>query len=338
MKKIFICFTLCALYLAGCSNGQIVDDDGTTIIPQKCDILAGQDFPFALEGKNLQGTITWSATKGTVNPTNGPSIIYSAPQEPGPVVITAIVESGNRQNTYNLFCEIISPQTALASESPATILPEDTLEPIATETVAPVLNGLENNCLNSDIWTPYTIITQFPRENNCWNLSSRGISVYNDELLFAVKNASEQSGSLYILLPEVATISFDLIIDEYTTGGNNGNFVVGVGNMEDWLQSGKFIFLRLQEPTAPVYFVYGSSVTLTGENWIQTYTMGSSQKIVFEIKNLILDIYIADKKVGKSITLTPEERQVFWIGYRLPMNSELVATISNLVIDDQNRR
>ncbi len=228
--------------------------------------------------------------------------------------------------------------TLIAIQNTPTVamLPSNTPDtPVSiTETPVPsAINGLENNCISSDFWTPYTVNIQFPRQGNCWDLSSRGITNYKGELLFAVKNASEQSASMYMLLPDSGTISFDIKVDKYVVGGKNGNIAFGLGNNNDWLQAGKFIFLRITEPGLPVYYVYGDSVTRTGETVIESYKLGTSQRITFEVKNLILNIYIGDKQAVPTITLLPNERKVFWIGYRLPQNSEFVATISNLVIE-----
>lgn len=200
-------------------------------------------------------------------------------------------------------------------------------------TEIPKVNGFENNCINSEIWTPYTVNINFPKEGNCWNLSSRGLSAYNRELLISIKT-SEQSGSVFIPLPESGSISLDVRIDKFTVGGQNGNLAVGIGNSVDWLQSGKFLFFRIDDPNSSIQYIYGKSIVNVGETTIGNYKLGTSSKITFEIKGLVLNIYLDNKLVVPSVTLVPSQKEVFWIGYRLPINSELVAFVSNFTIEE----
>lgn len=194
------------------------------------------------------------------------------------------------------------------------------------------MSGFENQCINSEIWTPYTVNAIYPKENNCWNLSSKGMSAYDNNLLFSVIT-SEQSGSIYMPLPDSGTISFKIQVNKFKIGGSNGNLAFGVGNTNEWLQSGKFLFLRVNESDAPIYYVFGNSVVNTGETTINAYKLGTSQKITFEIKGLLLNIYIDNNLVIPSVTLSPSQKEVFWIGYRLPSNSELVASVSDFTLE-----
>lgn len=153
MKKIMLCITVFAFILVGCV-GSDREPDGN-IIPQKCDIMAGQDFPFAIEGKNLQGTVNWSVTKGTVNPQTGPSVVYTAPQEPGPVVITALVKSGNLQNTYTLLCNIVEVKPNVSAETapevvqiPESIVVEDEKENLVVEKTIAITEVMASPCTN----------------------------------------------------------------------------------------------------------------------------------------------------------------------------------------------
>lgn len=202
--------------------------------------------------------------------------------------------------------------------------------PEITET--PKVNGFENSCINSKIWTPYTVNINFPKEGSCWNLSSRGLSAFNRELLISIKT-SEQSGSVYMPLPESGSISLDVQIDKFTVGGKNGNLAIGIGNPVDWLQSGKFLFFRLDDPNSSIQHVYGKSIVNMSEATIGKYELGTPSKITFEIKGLVLNIYLDNKLVVPSVTLAPSQKEVFWIGYRLPTDSELVASISNFTIE-----
>jgi hypothetical protein len=234
--------------------------------------------------------------------------------------------------TTTALIETLTPTTSLSSN--ASLTPPVTPSPNAiAETPLPVaISGFENQCINSEIWTPYTANMKFPKENNCWNLTSKGLSTYKNNLLFSV-NTSEQSGSIYMLLPESGIVSFTIQVDKFKIGGSNGNLVFGIGNVKGWLQSGEFLFLRVPDPGSPVYYVFGNSVTETGKTTIGEYELGTSPKIAFDIKGLLLSIYIDDKLVVPSVTLLPSQKQVLWIGYRLPKDSELVASMSNFTLE-----
>jgi len=49
-----------------------------------------------------------------------------------------------------------------------------------------------------------------------------------------------------------------------------------------------------------------------------------------------LDIYLNGEKVMDPISLSVDEHQLFWIGYRLPQNGLLNTTISNFEITEIN--
>jgi hypothetical protein len=111
--KIFLKLLLCLLlFTAGCAEQP---GPKIIIVPQKCQIEVGEEFPVSLEGSNMPSgaKILWSATKGLVNPTSGVTVIYTAPQELGPVIITASLETDTVKNTTTLMCEIIAPPTNL---------------------------------------------------------------------------------------------------------------------------------------------------------------------------------------------------------------------------------
>ena len=227
-------------------------------------------------------------------------------------------------------------QTAAMSVAVST----NTLIPAITQSPLPIhetplsnpISGFENNCINSNIWTPYTKVTSFSKNGNCWDMVNRGISASDNQLLFAVNNSSEQSGSIYTPLPNSGNVSFSINIEQLKIGEPYGDIVFGLGNSSGWLQSGKFIFLRITKPDAPIYIVYGTDVTRSGERVFDSYDTGTLLNFSFDINGLVLNIYANDDILVDTILLSDLDKQVFWIGYRLPRNSTLLAYISNFSV------
>lgn len=121
MKKIMLAILLVLFSTSSCANKP---EPTILLVPDDCKINAGEDFSISLDGSNLpsDGVITWSATKGTVNPQTGFNVIYTPPQESGPVIITAVLEAGDVKYSKSLKCDI----TAVAPTENVTVVPTDT--------------------------------------------------------------------------------------------------------------------------------------------------------------------------------------------------------------------
>ena len=145
MKKAIGLLVCLAIFINGCAPK---NEPKIIIIPNQCKISSGEEFPISLEGSNMpaSGEITWSATKGDLNPTTGLNVIYTAPQEPGTVIITALLQAGNVKYSTTLICEVIATTSIIASDTPPVATPSSTapvdLSTIAiTEVMAAPCNG-----------------------------------------------------------------------------------------------------------------------------------------------------------------------------------------------------
>jgi len=148
MKKLSILLSCLMLFTSACAKN--TEPPTIIIVPDKCEINAGEEFPISLEGSNMPANveITWSATKGDINPSTGLSVIYTAPQEPGSVIITALLEADNAKYSKTLACEVkaIAPTpeaTPTLAEPMPIATPDDGIITIAiTEVMATPCNGL----------------------------------------------------------------------------------------------------------------------------------------------------------------------------------------------------
>ncbi|MCK6569442.1 MAG: hypothetical protein L6Q45_17315 [Anaerolineales bacterium] len=113
------------------------------------------------------------------------------------------------------------PTETITSVSPTIIVATVENE---TPTFLP-LKDFSTNCISIIDWTPSPESASYKKENDCWDLSDKGIIAQNGELFFAVQNETPQSGSLYTIPPKVGTIEFTVKIDTFTSGDINGNLV-----------------------------------------------------------------------------------------------------------------
>lgn len=233
--------------------------------------------------------------------------------------------------------ETATPTAMVTEETPSATatLSQITLTPSITPLSVSSTSGFENDCINANTWTPYIVNVKFPKIENCWDMTTRGISAHDNKLLFSVNNSSEQSGSIYMSLPKYGTVNFSVQVDQFKINDSYGDLVFGLGNKGSWFQEGKFMLLRVTQPDSPIYLVYGTAVTKSGDKFFDSYEMGSQLNITFEVNDSVLNIFANDAKVMENISLSPLDKQVFWIGYRLPKNAQLIAFVSNFSVAEK---
>lgn len=235
-------------------------------------------------------------------------------------------------NSSEATLTVTPTETLPVSLATSAILPSDT--PVAMETATPTASpniGFEKDCISSLYWTPSPESVSFTKANNCWDLSSDGIAAQNGNLLFAIQNDIPQAGSLYMVIPKQGVVKFKVRIDKFVSGETNGNLVFGVGTVNDWLTEGEFLFFRATD--SGYYIVYGNSVIEVGKRTIDSYKIGSDVIVAFQFNNLTFDIYINNTKIVSDIPLSASNSQVFWVGYRLPVKSKLVASVSDFSVE-----
>ena len=136
-RRIFLIFLLVFLLTSACGNRS--DSEvaiSFTSTEDSCIIMTEEQYPIALKGTNIppSATITWTATRGEIGADTGFTVIYTAPQQPGPVVISAVLEYENEQYSRTLTCQIIDG-SPVSSNPP---------EPMATATYFPAEPLLTN--------------------------------------------------------------------------------------------------------------------------------------------------------------------------------------------------
>jgi hypothetical protein len=146
MKKLSTLLACLILFASACAKKV---EPTIIIVPDKCEINAGEEFPISLEGSNMPASveITWSATKGVINPTTGLSVIYTAPQEPGSVIITALLETDDAKYSKTLTCEVTATAPSTEVVIPTTTVPtnppdDGSIKIAITEVMSVPCNGI----------------------------------------------------------------------------------------------------------------------------------------------------------------------------------------------------
>lgn len=225
-----------------------------------------------------------------------------------------------------------TPDTSITAtptiETPTSVTASpQSIFPITDTPLPTSVSFFENDCINSDIWTPTPLSKSRKIAGNCWDLSDNGFKVADGKLAIIVQNGSPTSGTISMSAPQTGSIKFDVKIDNFVAG-ENGNLVMGIGTSDGWLTSGKFIFYRLWK--SKIYIVQGNSVTENGENTINDYKLGTTDTFEFQFNKLSFDVYINGAKVASDLILP--DSPIFWIGYRLPESSKMTAILSNFSV------
>lgn len=129
-----------------------------------CEIAAEEALPISLKGTiPADATIEWAATRGVFHPTAGFPTVYTAPADPGPVVITVKVAMNKIVQTYTVNC------TVLARKPTPTRTPEPTATPTATRTTSPTPT---TTATPTPTATPAPLVLASTESTRGWTLDS----------------------------------------------------------------------------------------------------------------------------------------------------------------------
>lgn len=225
-----------------------------------------------------------------------------------------------------------------------------TPRPTSTSTFTPtpdpiIYRGLDRNCIDSTYWNWHVYPGEPTPEsysNRCWNLGTRGISAPDKKLRVNVANTKYPLFSLSTNLPEGdLEIHFKVEIETFSSkmSSKTAVLVFGIGSSEDeWQQNGNYIMYSI-----PPYSDNNQVYEDVGENKVKRYS--DILPLAIFLPKRTFDIVILIK--GNELTVIPDKtiyshypvglnepggRDRFWIGYQLPTNSILKATISEFYI------
>jgi hypothetical protein len=169
MKKLPLFFLCLVLVLNACTK---TPEPTIIIFPDQCTVTAGGELPISLKGTNIPSgeEVQWTATKGKIVPPTGYSVIYTAPDQPGSVIINAILEVDGKEFSTALPCTVTSiPIATVATDTPLPASPtlelptlEPTIEPTQGPTLEPTLSIPPTSSGSSGETIAITEVMPFP--------------------------------------------------------------------------------------------------------------------------------------------------------------------------------
>ena len=228
--------------------------------------------------------------------------------------------------------------------------PQIAVIPTSTENIslAPT-NTLESkkdfgtSCIYSGVWTPYKGEAYQKDDKGCWQLLGFGFYAQDGELLLSVENNdfATQKG-IYATIPQKARIEFDIQVNKIETPSDQKasiSFGIIQASPVD-PTNGKYLVYdfigKSQQPDLLNIILRESSEKGTSDT-VESNKLRISaghNQVVMVIDGVRFQLYIDGNPVGDTITLSFNER-CFWIGYSLPANSKLFASISNFSIQQK---
>lgn len=186
-------FALLALVLTGCAT-QSASASQVGILPTQCALDVGGQIALALDGHIADNAIVvWQADRGSVAFTGqGLNAVYTAPQTPGDVNISAIITSGTpipqsltRTCTVNAVGPPIVANTAIPTATPEK--PTASAIPFTGKTVI-ISEVMANPCGGDEFrkWNDYVELYNYgsqPQDVGGWWLTVSGPDNKSDELV-----------------------------------------------------------------------------------------------------------------------------------------------------------
>lgn len=232
-----------------------------------------------------------------------------------------------------------------------------TVEPTSTSTHTPTATplalenygGLDRNCIPDRYWD-FATSENIQSTNGCLQIQKWGF--YADEQTIIIKQPSPkvQAGdlevNLYYSLVDRFEPPFDIFFKVYIEnfGGSESStvsplFSIGLCDPANWQSSFKMVSFSSQNDS-----IQRGILVDQQETWYRNFDVLG----IMETKSysLVVDLFRAAifedahyaSKMGEQLwgaTITPDERSALCIQYRMPINGELVATISDLRIDSR---
>jgi len=171
-KMAFLLCLLCALAVSACTSTQTPTPILTPTVPiptimpsHPCELVPGATIPMAVMGVPGTGiAYSWNASAGTVTPPDGPTVVFTAPNVGGDVIIRVVAQRGNETSTGMITCKVLvtpSPSPTITVAPSPTPTPAVNLTPMAEPKAASTLTltaWITNPLANSQV-AQFTTVT-----------------------------------------------------------------------------------------------------------------------------------------------------------------------------------
>ncbi|MBI5932750.1 MAG: hypothetical protein HY867_03495 [Chloroflexi bacterium] len=257
-------------------------------------------------------------------------------------------------STITLTYTPLPTATWTSSVSPSqTATRTKTLTPTLTPTITPLAledyGGLVRNCIPDRYWD-FATSENIQLANGCLQLQKWGF--YADEQAIIIKQPSPkiQAGdlevNLYFSLVDRFEPPFDIFFKVYIESFDGSEsstvsplFSIGLCDPANWQSSFKLVSFSSQNNSIQ------RGILVDQQNvWFRNFAVlgiMETKSYSLEVQPFRATIYEDSQYASKngeqlwSATVTPDERHAFCIQYRMPINGELVATISDLRIESR---
>ncbi|MGB8984069.1 MAG: hypothetical protein WCC12_19525 [Anaerolineales bacterium] len=244
---------------------------------------------------------------------------------------TSVALTNQTQPLLNVFT--ITPSLT-ADPSLLTFTPSPTQPPALSERYA-ISRGLSAECFDIQYWTPQYAAALSTDPNHCWILNGWNMHPQDQGFrIFTGPTDNVVSHWLYTPVPPNARIAFTINISDFRTiDGVFGNLVFGFGKSSEDFLTGKFLVYRVIQARSRIYIQFGDPVSheKTAIPYIKEYPKNTDQKVVLVLKAISLEVYL-DGEMVVNQSLSTDEQQLFWMGFRLPQAGALNATVSDFEI------
>lgn len=234
------------------------------------------------------------------------------------------------------------PTTASETEVEPTdtTRPTATSRPVDTPTRAPVASA--PGCLPGDVWTPHPAGSVQADSNNCWQLADWGIESEGEGLAIDIASPTqEQVRGVSMPLSGNAEINFDIRIDQLWTSRDDALTNLAFGILPaHFPENFGHLYYQKESPREdyPILLKhrerggFDAYMTWAGSDDYIVYEPGAVDHIRMSLVNNQLNIYLNGTQVAGPTNIDFADRY-FWIGYRLPVDGAIEATISNLRVE-----
>lgn len=240
------------------------------------------------------------------------------------------------------------PPTATLLPTDTLIVPTFTLPPEFTATPLPPSltptprypSGIQAGCIDGRVWLPYKTQNISQDSSGCWDLSHWGVAAEGDQLRFSTSNptASDNYRGIYSPINPLladgaaqAVLSLTIQIDQLMMDPSQRlGLAIGVGKADSWQYYGWFVAIR-QAPNDPgsLHLFTTNDLTQTGR-FIQSLPLGDAIELAVTLQDTTVSFQIDGVPFGASFTIPPAmlPEPVFWLGFGLPPNGALEATLT----------
>jgi hypothetical protein len=218
-------------------------------------------------------------------------------------------------------------------------------EPLPTPTASPLpLRTVSDNCIDERTWkvdsTDTAALTAIPSQNNCLNLTTLGIAAAEGTLLLRTQAArTEIASGVFTEIGDQSTIEFKVSVSKLyiVYNGNPAYITFAIAPREEPMTgvgSGRFKLQVKDTGNSPLILYMLADITESTGTALRTQhpSYRRTYDVRLVLKGVVMEIYIDNLKLNETIGI-PGGAKVFYIGYNLPLQAGVEATISDISVD-----